>query len=482
LFPQNIYFGYDQSRDATVSQEIYKNHDLKIIGPSAGKDGLFHGPLYWYLIGPLYLFSRGNPAYVLGFISLINAAGVFLIYFLAKKIFGEKVGLCSALLYAFSFSESQYALYFANPAPAVLSMMIFYLGWAILIFQKKPLAWILVGLGLGLSIQFEFFLIYLFSSAIILPLVFWPEVKQGLKPKYLFLGFLSLFLTMFSFILAEVKYGFRTTRTLLSVFLPKTEVGIKLPTSSFLGRLGMEIYYDVFNFWPSLREISAFALILTIVFLAIKVKTLRKAFIFILIWIVSNYFLDFFGPPQLYYVGIGLAIPVIFLLAYFLTILWQKQKFFSLALLVLFIFANLNLMKKYNPMGPVMDLYVQKGMLLRDEVKVIDKIYKEANGKKFTVNALTMPYKIKTTWAYLFNWYGRQKYGYVPFWGGEDVPGYAGVMPHPDSSKYVRFAIYEPMRGIPEELKKEFIDSENGYAMPTNNEEIGYFVWEKRTP
>lgn len=129
-----------------------------------------------------------------------------------------------------------------------------------------------------------------------------------------------------------------------------------------------------------------------------------------------------------------------------------------------------------------MDLYVQKGMLLSDEKKVIERVYEEAKGEKFTVNALTMPFKIKTTWAYLFNWYGKQKYGYLPFWGGEDVPGYAGSLPLPDSRNYVRFAIYEPMRGIPEDLKKEFTDSENGYQKSTLKESIGFFELEKRIP
>jgi hypothetical protein len=57
-FPQNAYFGFDQARDAFNSQEIYQNKDFKIIGPSSTHGGLYHGPIYWYLIGPIYLLLK----------------------------------------------------------------------------------------------------------------------------------------------------------------------------------------------------------------------------------------------------------------------------------------------------------------------------------------------------------------------------------------------------------------------------------------
>ena len=484
-FPNNVYFGYDQARDAIVSQGIYKNVDLKIVGPSAGKEGLYHGPAYWYLIGPVYLLSGGNPSFVLAFISLLNAVGVFLIYFLGKRLFDEKIGLIASFFYAISFSQTQYALYFANPSPAVLSIMIFYLGWAFLLFGKNKWSWFLIGLGLGLSIQFEFFLIYLFAPAFLFFVFFFREIKKKTKLKNFLFGVFSLVLTLSTFIMVEVKYGFRASKMILGLFLPKSaEAGpeIHFATSNFLGRIGMEVYYDVFRGVPKTREILAISLFLLILILIFKFKTYRKQFLFILIWILSNLFLDFFGPPQLYYVGIGLSIPVIFIFSFLIGQLSRKNKFLTVVVLTIFIYGNIHLITKYNPKGPVMDLYVQRGMLLSDEKKVLDYIYSDIKKEKFVVNALTMPYKIKTTWAYLFNWYGMKKYGNVPFWGGEDVPGYEGSLPLPDRREYTRYAIFEPTRGIPEDLKKEFTDSENGYSLPKSIMKIGYFEVEKRIP
>ncbi|KKQ45847.1 MAG: hypothetical protein US62_C0008G0001, partial [Candidatus Woesebacteria bacterium GW2011_GWA1_37_8] len=43
-FRESVYFGYDEARDAYESQSIYKNLDLKVIGPPTASSGLHHGP------------------------------------------------------------------------------------------------------------------------------------------------------------------------------------------------------------------------------------------------------------------------------------------------------------------------------------------------------------------------------------------------------------------------------------------------------
>jgi len=477
-FPENVYFGYDQARDAIISQEIFTKGDLKIIGPSASGEGLNHGPLYWYLIGPVYLLFNGNPNGVLAFISIINALGILLVFFFGKSIFSEKAGLIAAFLYAFSFSQLQYSLYFANPAPAVLSIIVYFLGWALLILKDKKWAWILIGFGLGLSIQFEFFLIYLAASLIFfLPLI-WRKIRE-IGFIFPFLGFLSLFFSLSTFFLAELKYGFRITKTLINSIM---SMGKSSPfaTSTFIGRLSEEMRFEVFGFNFKAGFFLASGLFLILFFCLIKDKEKRKALGLILIWILSNLFVDFFNPPQLYYVNIGVSVAIILFLAYLLENLWRFQKLiFALFIFVLLI-NNLWHAFRFNPKGPINTLYVQEGMLLVNEKKILDEIYNDAKGKEFSVNALTMPFKIKTTWAYLFNWYGKKKYGYVPYWGGEDVPGYPGIMPVSNSLKSARYSILEPARGIPESLKKEFLDSENGYGKPLIEKKVGNFVWQKR--
>ena len=60
FLPQNaITFGYDQARDALVTQKIISG-DLKILGPPASTPGLYHGAFYNYTLIPAYILFKGT--------------------------------------------------------------------------------------------------------------------------------------------------------------------------------------------------------------------------------------------------------------------------------------------------------------------------------------------------------------------------------------------------------------------------------------
>ncbi len=96
--------------------------------------------------------------------------------------------------------------------------------------------------------------------------------------------------------------------------------------------------------------------------------------------------------------------------------------------------------------------FAQDKMILKDEMKVVDWIYEESQGKDFRINTITNPLFINTTWAYLFDWHGRGKYGYMPIWWGEtqvDVPG-DQVKFNDNQQAELHYLIIEPGPGIPE--------------------------------
>src|SRR3989344_648924 len=159
-FPQNIYFGYDQAREAFSALSIYKDFDLKIVGPSTEREGLFHGPLIWYLEAPFYLLGGGDPIYPAAFLLILNALGVFVIFWIGNVLFDWRAGLVASLIYAFSFGQTQYAMFFTAPNPAVLAIMLFYGGLAIFIFKKDWRGIPLALFSWGIAVQSEFFLLY----------------------------------------------------------------------------------------------------------------------------------------------------------------------------------------------------------------------------------------------------------------------------------------------------------------------------------
>ncbi|MGH7246299.1 MAG: hypothetical protein ACREGI_05215, partial [Candidatus Levyibacteriota bacterium] len=53
----NIIFGYDQARDAQRIFGIITLQNFKLVGPETDIPGVFNGPLFYYLLAPVYLIG-----------------------------------------------------------------------------------------------------------------------------------------------------------------------------------------------------------------------------------------------------------------------------------------------------------------------------------------------------------------------------------------------------------------------------------------
>ena len=476
FFPDNIYFGFDQARDAFESLSIYKNLDLKIIGPSTASPTLFHGPLYWYLIGPFYLLGKGNPAVPAAFLLILNALGVFLIYLVGKTLFDKRVGLISAFLYAISFEQTQYAMYFGNPAPAVLTIMLFYLGLTLFLFRKNWKGIVLSLFALGLSIQFEFFLFYLILVFVFLMITLGRRKIKTLGIKEIVLSAAAFIIALSTFILAEIKFGFRTTKSLLGV---AGSIGdnynFQKAVNVLVKRMVLEVNDNIFSFGTAMEILILLALLgLSLYLLTKRIKDYKKIG-FLLTWFLASNLLFIFGIPSLYYSNIGISAGLILLAAYYISKILDKKKILGFTALFLIVISNLVLITKQNPKGIINDIYVQEGMLLGRLKSGIDFIYEESEGKPIVVSASTMPLYINTTWAYLFNWYGKEKYGRLPYWAGRIAEGYPGRLPlwKSQEKEYAFFSIIEPTRGVEKRFIDEFLEEQKQYGEVLKEEVYG---------
>ena len=88
---------------------------------------------------------------------------------------------------------------------------------------------------------------------------------------------------------------------------------------------------------------------------------------------------------------------------------------------------------------------------------------------------------INTTWAYLYEFYGARKYGYLPKWDGRDQTGYLGNIPEGTKAPF-RFTIIEPGPGIPEIFIKETIQEENIKSQLVSEKRFGNIIVQKRIP
>lgn len=483
-FKESVYFGFDQARDAFSAQEIYTNHDLKFIGPPVSGDiGLFHGPLYWYMSGPIYLLGGGSIEFVSAVFRVVNALGVFLVFAIAANLFSPTVGLMSAFIYAVSFEQSQYALYLGNPTLGVLSVMLIFLGLSWIYVKKRyyQLSPVVIGLGLGAAVQFNLMYAYLFLVAASGLLILRSEIKK-IKVKYWIGGVFVLVFLLSTYLLVEIKYHFRSI--FIAVRMLKNGV-------QFLG--GESSKYALFSdkFMTMVKDnltgrgtpsilaiVIGMVIIIFCLFRALKNKPNRIVFL----WMMSWVFLMLFGGHTGYYTNAGLGVGIIIA---FGDLLWTINKKLRLLLAVLILslvlFVNLKEISIQQPRGLILEFIVQPSMTLTDEEKVIDYMYTEANGKSFTVRHTGIPYLVPSVWAYLLDHYGATKWGYYPFWEYGKVIGFPGELPQPTKgTTCLRFRLVEPTRGLPQSIINQDINIENQLSVPIKQKYIGEFLVETR--
>lgn len=481
-FPDNIYFGFDQARDAFTSLEVMRGQ-LKIVGPPTGVEGLFHGPLYYYFFAPLYFFSLGDPIWAAAFLRIVSAATVFLVFAAGWVIFNRRVGILAALLFAVSFEQTQYALYFNHPSLAVTSVTLFYLGLALLFFRKEGKGLILTLLGLGLSLQFEFVLIYLFAVLIALLVIFRKHLPR-IEKNVLLWSLLALIISTGTFIAAEIKFGFRSLTSLTSIIGATGEgVGVLgylnnifLLSNRFIGDNLLSHPWGTKAVW----------ILLVVIFLTLlRDKELRPKLIFILIWVFGGIipFLNNKSASPLYYYSVGAGVGLLIFYSLLVDKVWSKWKALGITLLFIPVISNIILITQNNPRGVIPTINVQSGMLLGSEKEVVDFIYEKANKEQFAVKALTMPLSVNTTWSYLFEWYGSKKYGYLPTWIGPNALGFPGSLNVVDARSQApetQFLIIEPTRGIRQGLVDQFMEEEGYFTKIIEEKKIGDFTVQVR--
>ena len=79
----NFGFTHDQGRDLLAADSILRGN-ATLIGPTTGLAGLFHGPLWYYLLAFLSFLGQGDPKIILEGIILLflvlNMAFLLFVY------------------------------------------------------------------------------------------------------------------------------------------------------------------------------------------------------------------------------------------------------------------------------------------------------------------------------------------------------------------------------------------------------------------
>jgi hypothetical protein len=482
-FHESVYFGYDEARDAFDSQNIYLEKDLKISGaPASALIGVNHGPVYLYLIGPLFLLGKGDPFFVSAVFRIINALGIFLIFYLGKLYFSPKVGFLAGLIFAVSYEQYIYAIYTGNPSLSNIFWLVLFIGAGIVYRykNKRILGLFLMFFGSTAILQFDLILSYSLATLGIILFLLRRKLK-GLKlrdwVKVIFLGSIPAY----TYPLAEIKNNFLGVKTLYTVlvqkgsFLSQGENFLMIFWRNFLGLFRDNILdFSLSGFWVAL---FFFLLIFLLILHSRKEEPNRL----IIVWIGSIFFLLATRGFMPYYSYAGVGIGIIVGFSYLLYRVHGKNRTAAGVLILIVTISNVQKILPQSVKALIVEIKAQPGMKLSDEIRLIERTYEYAEGSKFTIRVTSMPYKVQTVWAYLYKQYGLSKYGYMPYLEGGNTLGYPGNLPVPiKGTTCVRYLIREPVRGIPEVLINNDVSEENLFSDVIKEEKVGEFVLQIR--
>ncbi|MGA2910215.1 MAG: glycosyltransferase family 39 protein [Candidatus Microgenomates bacterium] len=478
-----ITFSYDQARDAFFVKQIIAG-DIKIQGPSANAPGLYHGVLYDYFLAVPYFASKGNPVVADYWLAFFSSATVFVVYFLSFFLFRKRdVSLLSSLFFVFSFEASQYATWLSNPTIGLLFVPLTYLFLWLWTRNKNVWYALLTGVFFGFSIQSDLFLAYHIAAIATWLIICKKSItlrQFGAFVGGLIAGTCTIWISQIKFGLTGIKgliYLFTGGNTLLSV------KGFGDFIVVYLNQIGKTFSLNLF---PLSLGFGGFIGFVMIVWFTQKwgresKNHLEDPKFFLLLYLFSHLPVVFFGGNDTPYLTVGIGIAVCILAAMFISAIWKKSKIFAVILTFIVILSGLTKILSENKDGQTI-FTLRREMVLSNLEQAVDYTYQSSGGQRFSINSITAPLWLNTTWSYMYSWYGLGKYGYLPYWHGRSQVGDIGdILPDTPKNIQIYYFIIEPQEGIPQNFVDDAISEENSKTAVVEQKNFGGIVVQKRT-
>ena len=478
-----ILFAYDQARDAQrVYNMVYKG-DIKIVGPETDIQGIFNGPLLYYMLAPVYFFSNFDPNAAALLFVCINVATILLVFWASKILFNKSsIALIASLFWAFSFEQGFFSRYISNASPMSTTTTIFFIGLALFFLKKKQWGLPLSAIGMALSIHCNFYFIYLFLFYPICFILF----KGKPKIKTIALTIIAFMVLLSPWIITELRWKFVGTRSLFAYFIHQ---GTSVSATNFLSFL-LSIfsrYYDrisqgiYFSFIP--HKLLGFSVMAMLLIYSI-VKKRSSTTLFLLLWTLNTLPLFAFksGVHSVEVINGSVFVPLTIIMAFGISelakIKVQKIPIFSaICILGIVSYGFISFVKNN---FTTHSIHTGEPSLLVNAKKVIDYTYKNADKKDFGICSISEPLFMNTVWSFLYTTYGKQKYGYLPYWTGQKQTLNDSFIPYAKKKYKTKFIIQEPMFGIPRWVLRSVYYVEDGQNTFVEKKEFGSYAVQQR--
>ncbi len=349
---ERFAFAHDGDLYSWIVKDIAVDHHFRLIGQLTSAEGVFIGPLFYYLLVPFFLISKMDPIRVTLLGTIIGMLAVISYYFVLTRLFNRTVGLVSAFLHASLFATVDFDRWIVPTLPAKL-WTIWYLYVIIKLsrgnFSVLPILGILIGLIWHVHIALLPTLLVIPATIILAKKL--PSIKQVL----LFLA--ALIITSLPLIIFELRHNFLQTTSLIANFSIQHGGETGLPKFIQVTEMIAKNINYLFLAPQSLSQnlkLPFMLLILLSSVLLIKSKILKsKEALILLTWLLSVVlFFTFSSTIISEYYFANLEIIFILLVSLLITLLIQYSKtarYLTIFILILVLLKNANFFINLTP-------------------------------------------------------------------------------------------------------------------------------------
>ena len=418
----NFLFLVDQGRDMMEVKGILYDHHLTLIGPYTSLQGVFQGPLWYYLLVIPTFLAHGDPWGAVILMLVISMSTILISTFFMNKLFGKTAALFTLFLFTFSPEAIAAATYSWNPHPMWL-LIILYIFTLFFVVEKKVKYHLFLWPIIFLMFHFETALaVFFFVGTLIFLFIFHRAVY---KTKFFLLGFIlgaSLFLPQ---ILFDIRHEFLMTKSVMRLFEGSTQgLTVTGEDYSYLALVKNHIdlfYYNFRTTFPRdgylqyLPQVILAYLVFSLITLFRKKKKDKDSshtFIHMITsMVVIMFLLSLLYPfPIRYWFLTGFQGFFLLLLGLLFSRAWEKPigKVFLIFVGVLFFFyGSIRLYNLY--------AFPDYGGIAKFQGKLdaVKTLYQDAGEKQFNVLIFTPPV-YTDVYDYLLWWYGEDRFGFVP--------------------------------------------------------------------
>jgi len=417
-------FAHDNDLYSWIVKDIVVDGHLRLIGQETSVDGIFIGPLFYYLLVPFFLFSKMDPLAATYLATIVGILTILSFYYVISCFYGKSVGLIASFLYACALPCVFFDRWIV-PTELTILWSIWYLYTLLSLvggkFRVLPLTGVLLGLVWHIHIALAPLAILLFLAI--------KLSRQKVVLKDFFLPFVLFIIVTLPFWLFEVRHNFSQFRGLYLSFY-------KTPDAA-RGFYRLQKVFDqastflMANLFANIK-LSSFFNVLPLCFLfwyTFKKKLVsKKNLIIFSAWVIVAILSQFLSlrPMSEYYFA-NITVISLPLVAIFLNHFYSdyKERAVVLSLLLIFFLFNFN---QLHQKADLPDGYLAKKQL-------VEYISQDAVSKNYPCVSVNYITRIGNSVGFRYLFWLK---GIKVIQPGKGAPVYNIVMPAETSGKEVK--------------------------------------------